>query len=299
MVLPQNLITIEVRHRDFCRGHKVEIIPCDHIHLVFLVGELAGSRSAGAVYQKWGEYLGVPICCCFVQKKTDERPLELRTPADIHREARTRDLRPPCEIDHMKLLHQLPVRQRPEVDRRWFTPGHNDFIVSRCRPDGDGGMRNIRNLEKERMQLFFNALEVIVHHLDLVSNGAHFCDHRMCVFSLRFHSRHVRGNGVLPALQGFHRLQQMTSLLVESERFIHPCGVLPFLADPLFDEVPVFPNESDVEHTAFVVSVDRYLACRRPPVGCAETGPLSPRRRGPRRSWFLNTRRPCSMDEGL
>src|SRR4029079_12831079 len=83
----------------------------DDVHLVFLVGDLAGAgRARGVDHRRRPELGHTVLTGVDVEEPIDEAALESRPRALVDREARAGDLGATGVVDDIELVAELPVR---------------------------------------------------------------------------------------------------------------------------------------------------------------------------------------------
>ena len=82
---------MEVRDRDLGRGDQVQLVAGDDVHLVFLVGDLAGAARGVGVDDRRRPDLGEAVLAGVdVEEPVDQSALERRPRALVDGEARSR-----------------------------------------------------------------------------------------------------------------------------------------------------------------------------------------------------------------
>ena len=81
---------MDVRDGHLGRGHQVEVVTRDDVHLVFLVGDLTGAARGGLVHEGRRPDLGHAVLAGVeVEEEVDERALEGRPGALVERGSRS------------------------------------------------------------------------------------------------------------------------------------------------------------------------------------------------------------------
>ena len=90
------------------RDH-IEVVQVGVVHLAFLVGQLAGTKTGSGVHHHRRLHFLVAGCGVAVQEVVDEGALQLGAFAFIYRETGTGNLHAQVEVDDVVLLGQFPV----------------------------------------------------------------------------------------------------------------------------------------------------------------------------------------------
>ena len=161
---------MEVRDRDLGGRHQVQVVAGDDVHLVFLVGDLAGAAGRVAVDDDRRPDLGHAVLAGVdVEEPVDQRALEPRPGALVDREAGAGDLRAARQVDDVERLGDLPVGL-PAPGRAAGGRVRADLALERLldgellapRPDGDVrllaadrdvGVGGVRDAEEEVLDL--------------------------------------------------------------------------------------------------------------------------------------------------
>ena len=184
LLLREYLVPVVIGHRDLGGRHHEQPVTGYDIHLVLFVRQLTRPGDARRVHHQRRAHFRVTPAAGFVEEEIDERPFELRAPADVHGKPRTGDLGSPREIDDPELLHQLPVRFERKIGRRFFPPGRHGLVVRGGPARGYARMGHVGDEEERRMEVLLDGGEGSVECPDFLRHGAHFQDERGGVFSL-------------------------------------------------------------------------------------------------------------------
>ncbi len=170
----EDLVPVQVGHRDLGRGREVQVVAGDDVHLVFLVRDLPGAPRRRRVDDDRRPDLGEAVLGGVdVEEPRDQRPLEPRARALVHREAGARDLGAADVVDDVERLAQLPVRLPGpgraigvgRLVRRRLAPAA-DRDVRLLAADRDVGVRGVGDAEQEVLELGLGGRELGVDGLD-------------------------------------------------------------------------------------------------------------------------------------
>src|SRR5581483_2658914 len=102
-----------------------------------------------------------------IEHEVDQRPLEARSRATQHGEARAREPRGALEIENPERRPKIPVRLRREIKRAGRpAPSYFD-VVLRALSNRHAGMRQVREIEQRRIALMFRRIELDAELFDL------------------------------------------------------------------------------------------------------------------------------------
>ena len=109
----EDLVAMHVRHRHLGGWRQIEAVATDHVHLVFLVGDLPCAACRRLVDQNWWPDLGEAVLAHVgVEEQIDERADECGAVGAIRRERCTRHLRAALKIEDAKSLRDHIVLWR-------------------------------------------------------------------------------------------------------------------------------------------------------------------------------------------
>ena len=183
----EDLVAVEVRDRDLGRRDQVQVVAGDDVHLVFLVGDLAGAARGRRVDDDRRPDLGEAVLAGVdVEEPVDQGALERGAGALVDREARAGDLRAARQVDDVERLGDLPVRlalprraarRRVGADlalerltpRQLLAPGP-DGDVRLLAADRHVGIGGVRDAEQEVLDLGLDRRELGVDRVRRVAD---------------------------------------------------------------------------------------------------------------------------------
>src|SRR5215213_8577982 len=107
----EDLVAVQVRDRHFGSRDEVQIVARHDVHLVFLVGYLAGPGGRRRVDDGGRPDFGHAVLAGVdVEEPVDQRALERGSGSLVDRKARAADLRPASVVDDVERFGELPMR---------------------------------------------------------------------------------------------------------------------------------------------------------------------------------------------
>ncbi len=287
----EDLLTVEVGDDDLGGRDEPEILLRVPIEVVTELRQVAGADQAFAPHHRRRVDLGVAVVRDVeVEHPRDERPLQARTGAVQHVEARARHLRAALEVDDAERLADLPMRLRREVEgaRRPDLAHHHIRVL--VGSDRHVRVRQVRNLEHPRFEARLDLGDDDLGGGDLVAEPFGRGDRPFALGRVLDGADLLRR---LPALgfQGLERCDGGAPLGVERQERIDLGRVDPDGREPAFHEVGLLADQSDVEHGRVVPSASgsRNVADRQTAPNASRTCAIAAR--SPRTSIATTSKR--------
>ncbi len=177
----EDLVAMEVRHRDLGGGNQIQVVARRDVHLVLLVRDLPGAARRVGIDEDRRPDLGHAVLVGVdVEEPADQRALEVRAIADVDRPAGARDLGAARVVDQAEVLGDLPVRAtRPRavlgirvVDAKERLPhlAHDD--VRLLAADRHVGVGRVRDAQHGVVELGLDRLELRLELRDALADTA-------------------------------------------------------------------------------------------------------------------------------
>ncbi len=206
------------------------------------LGQVPGPGQRLGVGHERRQDLGeTPLARVEVEHEADEGPLQPGARAHGDGEARARNLGRPLEIQDAQALADVPVGLGVEIEI-WRRPPATDFpVVFGAAADGNGFVRDVRDIEQGLPDLFFDGLETLVEAGDLVADLPHLQDPGRGVRAFLFHPGDLLGGLVFLRPELFDREEDVLLLpggpdeLLEIDQ-LAPCP------EPILNEIKMFQN---------------------------------------------------------
>jgi len=170
---------VNVGHRNFRRGHEVEI-PVLQFEQIFLeLRKLPGTEQAGAVHDERRQHLGVSVPPGMdIQHERDKSALQRGAHFPVEGEPGSGDLCRTFEIEDPQRFAYLPVGFRLESQLRFAPPCFRHRIVLLVRADGNRFVRHVRNQQEKIPEMLLDDREFLVQRFDPPGDLLHFLDQK-------------------------------------------------------------------------------------------------------------------------
>src|ERR1044072_1596944 len=101
------------------------------IHLSLLVWKLSSAKRRSFIHHVRRAIFGIASIDIIIQKRSNQRTLELSSPPDVDRKSRPRNLSPQLEVNQPILSSQFPMRKLLSRQIRLLPSFANYFILLR------------------------------------------------------------------------------------------------------------------------------------------------------------------------
>ena len=164
----EDLAGMQVRHGDFRGRNQVVVGPGELEEVRLELRKLPGTEQALGVHDDRRQDLRIaPLARVEVHHERDQGPLEKGAGAFQNGEPRPCELRGALEVEDAELLAELPVRLRCEGERRGLADDPFDPVGRLVPADRHRGMRQVRDLGRERAHRALGLLEPLDERGDL------------------------------------------------------------------------------------------------------------------------------------
>jgi hypothetical protein len=194
----EDLVPVEARQWHLGRRDEVPVKALELEQVLLEPGKVPGPGQRLGVGHERRQDLGeTSVTRVEVQHEADEGPLQPGALVHVDGEARARDLGRPLEVQDAQALADVPVGLGVEIEVRRRPPAPDFPIVFGAASDGNGFMRDVRDIEQGLPDLLFDGLEALVEAGDLVADLPHLQDPGRGVRAFLFHPGDLLGGLVL------------------------------------------------------------------------------------------------------
>ena len=187
----QRLVAIQIRHRNLGRRRQPDNRCLSHLEQILLeLRQLPGAVEARRVDHERRQHFGIAVLArVHVEHEVDQRALQLRAQAPVHREPRAGDLGRALQIEDAELRPQVPVRLWVRNRTRAACPsGAPRRCPFGCLPTGTDSCGIFGMPASSCAELLVERLDLLVERGDPVADVADLLLplRGVCAFALQF-----------------------------------------------------------------------------------------------------------------
>ncbi len=265
LVVFQDFLTVKIGDGYFGGGNEVEIVLGAVINLVAEFWELAGADEAFGFHEKGRTDLGITMLGGVeIEQEVDEGALESCASPTINHEGAAGDFGTRFKVDHAMGLAKRDMVFRFEVVRWCDSPAADFGVFFGGAANGAGFVRQIWEGQKEVTLLGVGGVGFRADLINALPDAAHFGFLGGGVLAVFATESDFFGEAVAITLQLLALSLGGAAGSIEGEDLIDQSGKRGIAGgETLFDEVGIFAQEADVEHSPGSVAGDGGLSRER------------------------------------